>query len=198
MTVQSTISPKADDALIVVDVQNDFLPGGTLGIPEGDTVIEPLNRYIEVFDDKDLPVFATRDWHPPEHCSFEPQGGPWPEHCVADTPGAEFSSDLNLPEDTHVISKATRPERDAYSGFDGTDLQQRLREQGVRRLFVGGLATDYCVLNTVRDAVVAGFGVYLLEDAIRGVNLNMGDTTKALTEMHRIGARPLHVQAIAA
>jgi len=198
MTVQSTISPKADDALIVVDVQNDFLPGGALGIAGGDAVIEPLNRYIDVFRDKDLPVFATRDWHPPEHCSFEPQGGPWPVHCVADTPGAEFSPELNLPDETQVISKATRQDRDAYSGFDGTDLQRRLREQGARRVFVGGLATDYCVLNTVRGAVIAGFDVYLLEDAIRGVDLNAGDTRKALNEMHRIGARPLHVQAIAA
>lgn len=198
MRVQSNISPKPDDALIVVDVQNDFMPGGALGIADGDTVIEPLNRYMKVFREYELPIYLTRDWHPPQHCSFEPQGGPWPVHCVAETAGAEFDARLTMPEEAEIVSKATRQDRDAYSAFEGTNLRERLRERGVRRIFVGGLATDYCVLNTVRDAVVAGFQVYVLEDAIRAVNLNAGDATKALDEMHRLGARPLHVKELAA
>ncbi len=198
MKFQANISPKSDDALVVVDVQRDFLPGGALGIAGGDAVIDPLNQYMKVFHDNGLPIYASRDWHPPDHCSFEAQGGPWPVHCVAETPGAKFDPRLKLPDGAEIVSKATHRDREAYSALDGTGLRQRLREQGVRRIFIGGLATDYCVLNTVRDAVVAGFQVYLLEDAICAVNLNAGDATKALDEMHRLGARPLHVQELAA
>lgn len=177
-----------NDALIIVDVQNDFLPGGALAVPNGDQVVPVLNAYIERFAEKKLPVFATRDWHPPDHCSFQSRGGPWPPHCIAGTPGAQFSIALNLPQDVRIISKATDKDREAYSGFDGTDLEKQLRQLGIQRLFIGGLATDYCVLNTVKDARQAGFEVFLLRDAVRAVNVNPGDEQKALDEMQRLGA----------
>lgn len=182
------IELKDGDALILVDVQNDFLPGGALAVPNGDQVVPVLNEYIERFLAKKLPIFATRDWHPPDHCSFQPQGGPWPPHCIAGSLGAQFAPGLKLPENTQVISKATDPKREAYSGFDGTDLEQKLRQLGIRRLFIGGLATDYCVLNTVKDALKSGFEVFLLIDAIRAVNAHPGDEQRALDEMRRQGA----------
>ena len=177
------------DALVIVDVQNDFLPGGQLPVPEGDAVIPSLNAWIRVFRTADLPIVATRDWHPADHCSFQARGGPWPPHCVAGTPGAEFAPGLKLPENAIVVSKATTPDRDAYSGFEGTDLAERLRELGVKRLFVGGLATDYCVLNTVLDALKEGFETYVITDAIRAVNVNPDDGDKALEQMRNAGAR---------
>ena len=186
------------DALIVVDVQNDFLPGGSLAVPEGDRVVPVLNCYIETFAARALPVYATRDWHPTNHCSFAAQGGPWPPHCVAGSPGAAFASALKLPAQTMVVSKAVATDKDAYSGFEGTDLDERLRAQGVRRVFVGGLATDYCVLNTVRDARRLGYEVYLLTDAIRAVNMKPDDGQKAEKEMQRLGAMPVTVAAMAA
>ena len=183
------IQLQAGDALLIVDVQNDFLPGGSLAVPRGDAVIPPLNRAIERFRHAGLPVYATRDWHPADHCSFREQGGPWPAHCVAGTPGAEITDRLELPSDAQIIDKATTADRDAYSGFEGTDLAERLRDAGVRRLFVGGLATDYCVLNTVRDALAAGFEVLLLGDAVRAVDVNPGDGERALAEMQALGAK---------
>lgn len=185
------IEPARGDALILVDVQNDFLPGGALAVPEGDEVIPVLNRWIAAFHARGLPIFATRDWHPRAHCSFKAQGGIWPQHCIADTDGAQFAPSLDLPAEAAVIAKATTPAKDAYSGFEGTDLGPRLHEQGVTRLFVGGLATDYCVLNTVRDALAEGFTVLLLTDAIRAVNVEPNDGAKAEAEMRRLGARPL-------
>lgn len=178
--------PMHGDALLCVDVQNDFLPGGSLGVPQGDAVVEPLNRCLRRFTRLGLPVFATRDWHPPHHVSFAERGGPWPPHCVADTPGARFAPTLRLPANATIVSKATTPERDAYSGFDGTDLAARLRALAVRRLFVGGLATEYCVLATVRDALARGFAVVLLTDAVRAVEPR--DSEGALQEMLRLGA----------
>ncbi|HEB99096.1 MAG TPA: nicotinamidase [Thiotrichales bacterium] len=186
---KETIRPGRGDALLLVDVQNDFLPGGSLAVPGGDAVIAPLNHCIDRFTRAGLPIFATRDWHPPRHCSFREQGGPWPHHCIAGTPGAAFAADLRLPPDTVVIDKATTTEQDAYSGFEGTDLAARLREAGVLRLFVGGLATDYCVLNTVRDALEEGFAVMLLGDAIRAVDVQPGDGERAIAEMQSLGAR---------
>ena len=144
-----SIELQKGDALISVDVQNDFLAGGSLAVPHGNEVIPVMNRYINAFEEKGLPIFATRDWHPANHCSFKAQGGPWPPHCVQGTKGAEYAPDLQLPEDAVVISKATRPDEDAYSGFDGTDMHEHLQKIGVKRLFIGGIATDYCVLNTV-------------------------------------------------
>ena len=183
-----TSQPQQGDALLIVDVQKDFLPGGRLAGPDGDQVIAPLNDWISRFSSAGLPVFATRDWHPADHCSFQPQGGPWPTHCVAGSDGAAFSNVLRLPANTTVVSKATRVDVDAYSGFAGTDLQQLLQESGVRRLFVGGLATDYCVLNSVRDALRLGYGVQLLTAAIRAVNVQPGDGAHAVSEMIAAGA----------
>ncbi len=186
------------DALLIVDVQNDFLPGGNLAVPGGDEVVPALNRYIRAFEARGLPIYATRDWHPEQHCSFRAQGGPWPPHCVVDTFGAAFASALRLPPSTPVISKAASPDQDAYSGFQGTDLDQRLRSSGVRRLFVGGLATDYCVLNTVRDALRLGYEVFLLTDAIRAVNVQPGDGLRAEEEMARLGSQRISLDGLAA
>jgi len=176
------------DALLVVDVQNDFLPGGSLAVPDGDAVVGPLNRAIAAFRAAALPIFASRDHHPPDHCSFRSHGGEWPVHCVAGSRGATFAYDLHLPAETVVISKATTAGRDAYSAFDGTDLAARIRAAGVVRLFVGGLATDYCVKATVLDALTAGLGVVLLTDGIRAVELRPGDGTRAIEAMRRAGA----------
>lgn len=190
--------PQPGDALLIVDVQNDFLPGGSLAVAEGDQVVGALNDYISIFSRQGLPIYATRDWHTPDHCSFKAQGGPWPSHCVAGSPGAEFAPGLRLPaESVTVISKGTRRDKDAYSGFEGTDLAERLRSAGVRRLFIGGLATDYCVLNTVRDALREGFAVHLLLDAIRAVNVQPDDGAKAITEMRRQGAVPVTLAEVA-
>lgn len=185
------IQLRKQDALIVVDVQNDFLPGGSLAVPDGDAVVPILNDYIRLFQRYGLPIYATRDWHPADHCSFVEQGGPWPPHCIAETQGAAFSADLELPPDVVVISKATLQEKDGYSGFEDTDLAARCRRLGCQRLFIGGLATDYCVLNTVRDALSEGFDVYLLMDAIRGVNVNPNDDEAAIAEMRSRGAVPI-------
>jgi nicotinate phosphoribosyltransferase len=184
---------KPGDALLIVDVQNDFLSGGPLTVPEGEAVIPMLNRYMDFFLKQQLPIIATRDWHPLNHCSFKKQGGPWPVHCVAETPGAEFPSTLKLPESGQIISKATGPDKDAYSGFQGTDLDARLKSQGIRRLFLGGLATDYCVLSTVKDALHLGYNVYLLEDAVRAVNLNPEDGENAIEEMVQLGCHLCHI-----
>lgn len=191
MTSRTDFFLRAGDALVLVDVQNDFLPGGSLAVPGGDGVIPPLNGWIARFRAARLPIFATRDWHPPDHCSFQSQGGPWPAHCVADSEGAAFAPGLALPSDARVISKANRREADAYSGFAGTDLDDRLRRAGVNRLFVGGLATDYCVLNTVKDALGLGYRVQLLTDGIRAVDARPGDGARAMAEMLAAGALPL-------
>ena len=190
--------PQPGDALLIVDVQNDFLPGGSLAVSHGDAVVPVLNRMIDVFMAQGLPVVATRDWHPQAHCSFGEQGGPWPPHCVAGTQGAAFAAALRLPADAVVISKATTPDKDAYSGFEGADLDQRLRGVGVRRLFVGGLATDYCVLNTVRDALRLGYDVCLLSDAIRAVDVQSGDGQRAEAEMLGLGAHRMTIEGMAA
>ena len=183
------LEPGVGDALLVVDVQNDFLPGGSLAVPRGDEVVPVLNRCLALFSKESLPVYASRDWHPPGHCSFRAQGGPWPPHCMADTYGAEFASNLDLPADAVIISKADTPEKDAYSAFEGTDLGLCLKAVDVRRLFVGGLATDYCVLNTVKDALALGYGVVLLADAVRAVEVTPGDGERAMMEMRTLGAR---------
>jgi nicotinamidase/pyrazinamidase len=196
--MSSELHPRDGDALIVVDVQNDFLPGGRLAVPDGDAVVPVLNRYLALFTERGLPVFATRDWHTPDHCSFREQGGPWPSHCVADSDGAAFAPGLQLPPGRYaLISKADRQDRDAYSGFEGTDLTHRLRAAGARRLFIGGLATDYCVLNTVCDALRAGFEVLLLTDAVRAVDVQPGDGERAVAEMRARGARPVELAEVA-
>jgi nicotinamidase/pyrazinamidase len=185
--LKKTFSVGKTDALIVVDVQNDFCPGGALPVPEGDQVIPMLNDYIKIFKKANAAIFATRDWHPPNHVSFKAQGGPWTPHCIQDTEGARFHPDLKLPNDVTVVSKATNPSKEAYSGFDGTELAENLKTQGVTRVFVGGLATDYCVKNTVLDARKLGFDAVLLLDASRGINVKPDDVAKAIDEMMRSG-----------
>ena len=179
------------DALVLVDVQNDFLRGGSLEVPGGDEIVPVLNRYIRLFESRGLPVIATRDWHPEEHCSFTARGGPWPKHCFQGTEGSRFPEALLISDSTMVISTASETEKEAYSGFQGTDLKARLRDRGVTRLFIGGLATDYCVLHTVRDALKNGFRVMLFKDAIRAVNVRPGDGDRAFDEMVGLGAVPV-------
>ncbi|BAD85839.1 probable nicotinamidase [Thermococcus kodakarensis KOD1] len=175
------------EALIVVDMQRDFMPGGALPVPEGDTIIPKCNEYIKKFKEKGALIVATRDWHPPNHISFKERGGPWPPHCVQNTPGAEFVVDL--PEDAIIISKATEPDKEAYSGFEGTNLAEILRENGVEKVYICGVATEYCVKATALDAVRHGFETYLLSDAVKGINPE--DEKKALEEMKRAGVKIL-------
>ena len=174
-------------ALIVVDVQNDFCPGGSLAVERGDEVVAPLNRLIEEFLGRGEPVFKSRDWHPARTKHFAAYGGTWPVHCVQNTRGAEFHPELLDDPRIQIISKGTGDE-DNYSAFDGTDLASLLRRQGVTEVFVGGLATDYCVKNTVLDALREGFKVRALTEAMRAVNLQPGDDARALEEMRRAGA----------
>jgi nicotinamidase/pyrazinamidase len=195
---QNNLHPKPGDALLLVDVQNDFLPGGSLAVPRGDEVVPALNRYLKIFAGHNLPIYATRDWHPDQHCSFRAQGGIWPPHCIADTRGAQFAATLQLPSSAVIISKATTVEHDAYSGFQGTDLDTLLFATDIRRLFIGGLATDYCVLNTVRDALGLGYKVLLLTDAIRAVDVQPGDGLRAEEEMVKLGAQRITVEGVAA
>ena len=180
-------------ALIVVDVQNDFCPGGTLAVAHGDEVVGPLNQLIEDFLTRGEPVFKSRDWHPPQTKHFSDYGGTWPVHCVQNTRGAEFHP--NLIEDKHirVISKGLGDE-DSYSAFDGTDLALQLERLGVEEVWVGGLATDYCVKNTVFDALKHGFRVKALKDAMRPVELQPGDGERAIDEMRQAGAEIVQSQ----
>jgi nicotinamidase/pyrazinamidase len=175
--------------LIVVDVQQDFLPDGALGVADGDAVVPVLNEWIQRFEAAGLPVVFSRDWHPANHCSFEAQGGIWPPHCVAGSQGAEFADALRLPEGALIVSKATGAGEEAYSAFDGTNLSGMLARQGVKRVFVGGLATDYCVKFTASDAGQLGYQTTIVEDGCRGVNLQPDDVSKALDEMRAAGVR---------
>ena len=186
-----------DDALIIVDIQKDFLEEGSLPVPDSNRIIPALNAYIEKFDSLGLPIFATRDWHPLKHCSFLEQGGTWPEHCVQFTEGAAFAHDLQLSKDVEVISKGTAMEEDAYSGFQGTDLEQQLRALKIKRLFIGGLALDVCVLNTVMDAIINGYQVFVLEDASQPVNVSPDDGARAVTEMQNAGAHFIKLTQLA-
>ena len=181
----------SQDALIIVDPQVDFFPGGALAVPDGDAILPPVNRAIEAFAERGLLVVVTRDWHPVDHCSFATQRGPWPPHCVRGTSGAELHPDLALPPMFTMIHKASGPDRESYSDFDGTGLGDFLRARGVRRIFVGGLALDYCVRATCLDGVDAGFQVVLLTDATRAVNVHGDDGDRALAELVGVGVRPL-------
>ena len=174
-------------ALVLVDVQNDFCPEGALAVERGDEVVEPLNRLAEEFLSRGEPVYKSRDWHPPQTKHFTAYGGTWPVHCVQNTRGAEFHPALIDDPRIQVISKGTGDE-DNYSAFDGTDLAERLRREGVGEVWVGGLATDYCVKQTVLDALAEGFRVKAVEEAMRAVNLQPGDSERALEEMRRAGA----------
>lgn len=180
-------------ALLVVDVQVDFCPGGALAVPEGDRVLGPLNRYLSLFSESSVPVFASRDWHPLTSKHFRENGGAWPPHCVQNTPGAVFHPNLRLPEGTIVVSKGISDWDDGYSAMEGvtengTQLTMLLRRMALDRLYVGGLATDYCVKETVLQALKEGFAVTLLTDAIRGVDVEPGDSQRAAKAMLEAGA----------
>jgi nicotinamidase/pyrazinamidase len=179
---------KKKKALIVVDVQNDFCPGGSLAVTHGDEVVAPLNKLAQEFLDRGEPVFKTRDWHPAKAKHFAAYGGVWPVHCVQNTPGAEFHADLSDDPRIVIISKGVGESADGYSGFDGTGLAQILRDQGVEEVWIGGLATDYCVKHTVLGALQQGFAVKALADAMRAVNVNPNDGEQAIDEMRNAGA----------
>ncbi|MBI4409716.1 MAG: bifunctional nicotinamidase/pyrazinamidase [Gemmatimonadetes bacterium] len=188
-------------ALLVVDVQNDFCPGGALAVPEGDRVVPVLNDYIARFREAGVPVYASRDWHPRETRHFKAWGGKWPPHCIQDTRGAQFHAELRLPKDAVIVSKGMDPEQDAYSAFQAQDangaaLEQSLRQRGVQRLYVGGLATDYCVRASTLDALKQGFQAVLLLDAVKGIDLEPGDIARSIDEMVRSGARTATLASI--
>jgi nicotinamidase/pyrazinamidase len=190
----STPQVEPDSALLLVDVQNDFCPGGALAVPEGDQVVPVLNAWTRAFLAAGRPVFASRDWHPANSVHFVTGGGPWPPHCVQGTPGADFHPGLEMPPEVVVLSKGMDPaESGGYSAFEATDaagrtLAERLRQAGVRRLYVGGLATDYCVRASVLDALRAGLAVTVIGDGVRGVDVTPGDSARALEEMKAAGA----------
>ena len=175
------------DALIVVDMQRDFMPGGALPVSGGDEIIGVVNSYIRKFEESGALIVLTRDWHPENHISFRERGGPWPSHCVQGTSGAEFHPGLYVPKGALIVSKGSDSEREAYSGFEGTDLEEELRRRGVRRVFVAGVATDFCVKSTVLDALKRGFEVYVLLDACRSVSEEGGE--RAVEEMIESGAK---------
>jgi nicotinamidase/pyrazinamidase len=175
-------------ALIVVDVQNDFCPGGSLAVAHGDEVVAPLNKLIREFLDCGEPVYKTRDWHPARTKHFAAYGGVWPVHCIQETRGAEFHADLLDDPRINIISKGIDESADGYSGFDGTNLGELLRDEGVEEIWVGGLATDYCVKETVLDGVRQGFEVKALADSMRAVNLKSDDGAKAIEQMRVAGA----------
>jgi len=176
-------------ALIVVDVQKDFCPGGSLAVEHGDEIVPKLNTVVQAFQRAHEPIFFTRDWHPRNHCSFKAQGGVWPSHCVKGTSGAEFHHDLVVPLGSVIISKGTKADSEAYSGFQGTALADDLRRLGTDEVYVAGLATDYCVKNTVLDALATGRSVSVLSDCIRGVNLKRTDSAEATKLMVNRGAK---------
>ncbi|GIV15465.1 MAG: nicotinamidase [Armatimonadota bacterium] len=191
----------ADTALLIVDVQNDFCPGGALPVPEGDRVVPVLNRAIERFRQLGAPVIASRDWHPEKSTHFAAYGGQWPVHCVQNTEGAAFHPDLRLPEDAIIVSKGMGEDEDAYSVFDartedGMPLEDLLKAKGVKRLVVGGLATDYCVRASVLGALERGFEVLVLKDAVRGVDVQPGDSERALAEMQSKGAKLVALEEV--
>jgi nicotinamidase/pyrazinamidase len=171
------------EGLIVVDVQNDFCAGGALPVPDGDAVVDPINRLAE-----DFPfVVATRDWHPPDHDSFREQGGPWPVHCVRETGGAALHPKLHTSRIDAVVDAGRQPGEEGYSGFEHTELERLLRDQGVDTVHVAGLALDYCVKETALDARRAGFAVVLHAGATRAIDAQPGDGDRALAELREAG-----------
>lgn len=192
---------KKNSALLIVDVQNDFCPDGALAVPEGDSIIPALNTYIKLFSSGKLPVFASRDWHPKKTCHFKECGGPWPAHCVQDSHGARFHPVLRLPEGAIILSKGMDPEADNYSAFQAVDAKGNafaglLKKFSIKELFVGGLATDYCVRWTVLDALKFGLRVTLLMDAIKGVNVREKDSEAAVEEMVSLGAKKITIEKL--
>jgi len=187
---------KFKKALVIVDVQNDFCPGGALGVPQGDKIIPAINKYIKVFSSKKLPIFVTRDWHPVRTKHFKDFGGVWPVHCIQNTRGAAFHPKLKLPKEAIFLYKGMDPEKDSYSAFqaqelNGTGFAHLLKLLKVNELYICGLATDYCVRFSTLDALKHGVKVKILIDAIKGVDLKKGDSQKAIKEMIRKGAKTL-------
>lgn len=191
---QEKIHLVAGDGLLLIHPQNDFFERGSLAVPKANEILPILNKYLEIFERMELPVIFTRDWHPSDHCSFQEQGGSWPSHCVAGSKGARFSPLLQVPESALVFSGATHPDKEAYSGFDGTDLDKNLKRLKIQHLYVGGLATDYCVFNTVKDALKLGYSITLLLDAIRPVDAKQGDGDRAIKSMKKRGAKSCVLQ----
>jgi nicotinamidase/pyrazinamidase len=177
---------QSGDGLLVVDVQKCFCPGGALPVEGGADIVPILNRWIEAAQEKSIPIYASRDWHPRRHPSFEEQGGEWPDHCIQDSEEAEFHPELKLPGNVVKITKGVRFDQDQNSVFDETGFAERLRDDGVDRLWIGGLALDVCVLATLLDARKAGFTVYLLQEATRPVTSEGG--RDALEMMQEAGA----------
>jgi nicotinamidase/pyrazinamidase len=179
--------------LLIVDVQNDFCPGGALPAPGGDRILPALNRHLAAAHVLGMPVYASRDWHPPITSHFNAYGGEWPPHCVQGSAGAQFHPALSLPADVVVISKGDNPDRPGYSAFDGRTPEGKpllvdLRDHQIDSLYVGGIATEYCVKATVLDALGAGLRVTVLPDAVTGIDIHPGDADRALEEMSRAGA----------
>lgn len=179
------IAYQEGDALLMIDIQNDFCPGGALPVANGDLVLPAANAWIAQAQQQDIPVYASRDWHPEGHVSFADEGGDWPPHCLQDSDGARFHPDLMLPPETIVVTKGVRFDRDQTSVFTETGLDVHLKSRGIRRLFVGGLALDVCVLDSVMDAVAAGFAVVLIAEATRPVKA--ANVPRALQRMQAAG-----------
>ncbi len=186
-TAQDSLVPDKQSALVLVHLQNDFFPGGSLAIPEGDHIIPQINQYIGYFQHQLSAIMATRDWHPQNHCSFQEQGGPWPPHCVQGSRGAQFHANLHLPNGSLIISGATNPKKDIHSGFDGTSLADYLEDRHASTVYIVGLATEYWINQTVLDGMKLGLRMVVLEDAICGVNLKPDDSEQALQEMVAAG-----------
>ena len=192
-----SIAVDLETCLVVMDVQNDFSEGGILPVKEADKVIEVLNQYVPHFQGIGAPIFAVRDWHPKNHVSFKERGGPWPPHCLQGTKGADLNSDLRLPYGATVVAKGFLVEQDSHSAFTGTDLEARLREKSVKRIFLGGLAIGVSFHKTITHALKAGFEVYLLADATRFLETKRGDSKKFVQELTELGAQKLTLKNLA-
>jgi len=182
--------------LLIVDVQNDFCPGGALGVPGGHNVVPEINKYIKIFAKRKLPILATRDWHPARTAHFKDFGGAWPVHCIQNTRGAAFHPDLKLPKDAFLLYKGFDPHKDGYSAFQAEDAQglsllNLLKKMGVEEIYIAGLATDYCIKLSSIDAIKHGFKVKVLIDAIKGVNLKPDDSEKAIKKITGMGAKKI-------
>jgi nicotinamidase/pyrazinamidase len=186
MMVEINDSLEPGDALFIVEMQKDFCPGGALPVEGGDEIVPVINRWIAAAVVKGLPVYASRDWHPAGHISFKEAGGLWPPHCIQDSDGAKFHPDLALPDSTVIVTKGVRFDQDQYSAFDQTGLAVQLRKNGIRRLWVAGLAEDVCVRATVLDACREGFEVVLLEKGTRAITAEGGEDARR--QMQSAGA----------
>ena len=190
---------KPNKALLIVDMQNDFCPGGALGVKQGDKIIPKINRYIKLFSKNKLPIFVSRDWHPKKTAHFKKFGGVWPAHCVQKTKGAAFHPKLKLPKDPILLYKGMDPDKDSYSVFQaedafGNSFIQLLKKIGIQEIYIAGLATDYCVKYTAMDAINKGFKIKILVDAVKGVNLKPNDSKEALDFLTRVGAKKLTLE----